>query len=118
MAGFDGSPPDSPMGYADIPKSSFDAGERLKHMDAEGIYAQVLYPNVGGFGSGGFLKLKEPELMLECVRAYNDFLVDWCSADPKRLIPVAAMPFWDVNECVKEVERSVTSQKEIGRAHV
>ena len=109
MAGFNGSPPDGPMGYDDIPKSSFDAGERLKHMDAEGIHAQVLYPNVGGFGSGVFLKLKEPELMLECVRAYNDFLIDWCSADPNRLIPVAAMPFWDVNECVKEVERAVAA---------
>ncbi|MFP8873470.1 MAG: amidohydrolase family protein [Myxococcota bacterium] len=107
MAGFNGSVPDAPMGFGDILKSGFDAQERLKHMDTEGIYAQVLYPNVGGFGSGGFLKLGEPELMLECVRAYNDFLVDWCSADPNRLIPVAAMPFWDVNECVKEVERAV-----------
>jgi hypothetical protein len=41
-------------------------------------------------------------------RAYNDFLVEWCSADPNRLIPVAAMPFWDIGECVKEVERAVT----------
>ena len=107
MAGFNGSPPDGPMGFDDIPASAHDAHARLEHMDREGIYAQVLYPNVGGFGSGGFLKLKEPELMLDCVRAYNDFLVEWCSADPNRLIPVAAMPFWDVNECVKEVERSV-----------
>ena len=45
--------------------------------------------------------------MLECVRAYNDFLVDWCSADPSRLIPVAAMPFWDVEASVKEIERAV-----------
>lgn len=107
MAGFNGSIPDGPMGYDDIPASAHDASERLRHMDAEGIHAQVLYPNLGGFGSGGFLALKDPELMLECVRAYNDFLVDWCSADPKRLVPVAAMPFWDVNECVKEVERAV-----------
>jgi len=107
MAGFNGSIPDSPKGYDDIPASSYDAQERLRFMDAEGIHAQVLYPNVGGFGSGGFLALKEPELMLECVRAYNDFLVEWCSADPNRLIPVAAMPFWDVQECVKEVERAV-----------
>jgi predicted TIM-barrel fold metal-dependent hydrolase len=109
MAGFNGSVPESPLGYEDILKSSFDPGERLKHMDAEGIYAQVLYPNVGGFGSGGFLKLEEPELMLECVRAYNDFLVEWCSEDSSRLVPVAAMPFWDVNECVKEVERAVAA---------
>jgi len=107
MAGFDGSVPDGPRGYEDILKSSYDAVERLKHMDAEGIQAQVLYPNVGGFGSGGFLALKEPELMLQCVRAYNDFLVEWCSTDPNRLVPVAAMPFWDVGECVKEVGRAV-----------
>ena len=107
MAGFNGSIPDGPDGYDDIPESTWHAGARLAHMDAEGIHAQVLYPNLGGFGSGGFLALKEPELMLECVRAYNDFLVDWCSADPNRLLPVAAMPFWDVNECVKEVERAV-----------
>ena len=91
-AGFDGSYPESRMGYADSPPSSYDAKERLKYMDEEGIWAAVLYPNVGGFGSGGFLKLEEPELMLECVRAYNDFLVEWCSEDADRLVPVAAMP--------------------------
>ena len=106
MAGFDGSFPDAPMGYDDIPKASWDAKARLEHMDEEGIWAAVLYPNVGGFGSGGFMKLKDPELMLECVRAYNDFLVEWCSEDSRRLVPVAAMPFWDIDECVKEVERA------------
>lgn len=44
----------------------------------------MLYPNVGGFGSGTFLALKEPELMLACVRAYNDFVVEWASADANR----------------------------------
>jgi predicted TIM-barrel fold metal-dependent hydrolase len=105
-AGFDGSYPESRMGYADSPPSSYDAKERLKYMDEEGIWAAVLYPNVGGFGSGGFLKLEEPELMLECVRAYNDFLVEWCSEDADRLVPVAAMPFWSVEESVKEVYRA------------
>lgn len=107
-AGFDGSYPESRMGFHDIPRASYDAKERLAYMDAEGIWGAVLYPNVGGFGSGAFLKLKEPELMLECVRAYNDFLVEWCSEDPTRLVPVAAMPFWDVKECVKEVERAAS----------
>ncbi len=106
MAGFDGSYPDYPKGYDDIPPSSFDARERLALMDREGIHAQVIYPNVGGFGSGGFLKLKEPELMLDCVRAYNDFLAEWCSAGPGRLLGGAAVPFWDVKECVKEIHRA------------
>jgi len=106
MAGFNGSIPDAPKGFDDIPRSSFDPKARLAHMDAEGIYAQVLYPNVGGFGAGGFLRLGDAELMLECVRAYNDMLVEWCSVDPDRLVPVATLPFWDVDECVKEIQRT------------
>src|SRR5205823_3760254 len=60
---------------------------------------------VGGFGSGKFLQLKDPELMLDCVRAYNDFLAEWCATDPNRLIPIAALPFWDVEACVAEIQR-------------
>jgi uncharacterized protein len=105
MAGHTGTPPDFRSGYRDIPPSMYDAAARLAFMDEEKIHAQVLYPNVGGFGAGGFRKLDDPALMLDCVRAYNDFLVDWCAADPARLIPVAAMPFWDVAASVAEIER-------------
>src|ERR1019366_9170389 len=52
-----------------------------------------------------FLDLDDPELQLACVRAYNDFLAEWCSADPNRLIGVMATPFWNVEESVKEVKR-------------
>ncbi len=105
MAGFDGTIPDFRDTFEELPESSHDANARLEHMDREGIWAQVLYPNVGGFGSGAFLNLKEPELMLECVRAYNDFLIDWTSADSRRLVPVMATPFWDVDASAKEIER-------------
>ncbi len=108
MAEFDGMLPDFPATFDDAIPAAYDAKARLEYMDKEGIYAQVLYPNVGGFGSGRFLDLKEPELMLECVRAYNDFLIEWCSADPERLIPVMATPFWDVPATVREIERCAT----------
>ena len=111
MAGHTGTYPDVPMGYDDIPAASYDAAARLKLMDEQKIHAMVLYPNLGGFGSGGFLRLGEPDLMLDCVRAYNDFLVDWSSADLNRLLPVMALPFWDVGASVKEIERSA------GRGH-
>jgi predicted TIM-barrel fold metal-dependent hydrolase len=104
-AGFDGSFPDFPDTYEDLPPAAYDAKARLAHMDEHKIWAQMLYPNVGGFGSAGFLRLGEPELMLECVRAYNDFLVEWAGADPRRLLCAAAMPFWDVEAAVAEVER-------------
>lgn len=106
MAGHTGTYPDAPMGYQDIPAASYDAKARLELMDEENIHGMVLYPNLGGFGSGGFLRLGEPELMLECVTAYNDFLVEWASADPNRLLPVMALPFWDVAASVEEIQRS------------
>jgi predicted TIM-barrel fold metal-dependent hydrolase len=105
MAGFDGFIPDFPKTYEDAVTASYDAKARLEHMDREGIYAQVLYPNLGGFGSARFLALKEPELMLECVRAYNDWLVEWSSAAPKRLLPIMATPFWDLDAAVDEIQR-------------
>ncbi len=105
IAGYDGTMPDFPDTMADIPPAAHRADARLAHLDREGIHAQVLYPNVGGFGSGAFLKLKEPALMLACVQAYNDFLVEWAAADASRLVPVMATPFWDVEASVREIER-------------
>src|SRR5262245_6374591 len=105
VAGYPKLLPDFPDTLADAIPGAYDARARLAHMDREGIYAQVLYPNLGGFGSGGFLRLKQPELMLECVRAYNDFLIEWCSVGPERLIPVCALPFWDVAQATREIER-------------
>ena len=43
--------------------------------------------------------------MLACVQAYNDFVIDWIAPAPKRFIPVAAMPFWDLPASAREVER-------------
>jgi predicted TIM-barrel fold metal-dependent hydrolase len=40
------------------------------------------------------------------IRAYNDFLVDYCANDPDRFIPVMAVPFWDLDLCIAEMERS------------
>jgi predicted TIM-barrel fold metal-dependent hydrolase len=74
-------------------------------MDSLGIWAMALYPNVGGFGSQAFLKLGDPELMLACVRAYNDFLLEWIAPDPRRFIPICATPFWAVEATAAEIVR-------------
>ena len=62
--------------------ASYDATARLALMDEQGIFAQGLFPNVGGFGSARFRTMPEQELALACVSAYNDFLVDWTSPRP------------------------------------
>ena len=94
-----------PKGYSDIHPGAFDADARLKYMDEMGIWAMVLYPNVGGFGAQQFLRLDDPELMLACVTAYNDWQTEWASADPRRLLPITSTPFWDIDAAVSEVRR-------------
>jgi predicted TIM-barrel fold metal-dependent hydrolase len=106
-AGWPTFPPEYPPGYADIHPGAFDAGQRLKYMDGAGIWAQVLYPNVGGFGSQNFLVLDDEKLKLLCVTTYNDFLLEWAAADLRRLLPVVATPFWDIDATVKELERCI-----------
>lgn len=105
MAGWPEPFPSSPRNMDEVPKAAYDANARLEYMDRVGIWAMALYPNVGGFGSQAFLGLKDPELMLACVRAYNDFLIDWVSPDPRRFIPILATPFWDVEASVVEIQR-------------
>jgi predicted TIM-barrel fold metal-dependent hydrolase len=108
MAGHDGVMPASiPNTFDDIAPAMYDASARIEFLDAEGIDAQILYPNVGGFGNGYFLRLGDRELVKECVRAYNDFLTDWCSIAPDRLIAITALPFWDVELAVEELQRCV-----------
>jgi predicted TIM-barrel fold metal-dependent hydrolase len=99
--------PDGPATMEECPPAAHDAAARLAYMDDLGIWAQVLYPNVAGFGSQRFLTSDDPELKLLCVQAYNDFLRDWASIDDRRFVTIMATPFWDIDEAVAEVERCV-----------
>jgi len=107
-AGWPTFPPEYPPTFDDVHPGSYDASARLRYLDEAGIWAQVLYPNVGGFGSQNFLMLDDNALKLLCVSTYNDFLLEWASADRRRLLPVVATPFWDIDATVKEVERCAT----------
>ena len=109
QAGWKQFPPDHPPKLDLVDRATWDATSRLERMDEYGIWAQVLYPNVAGFGAGKLLTIGDPELMLACVQAYNDFLADYASADPRRFIPIMALPMWDVDQCQKEMVRCVAA---------
>ncbi|HYB82495.1 MAG TPA: amidohydrolase family protein, partial [Mycobacterium sp.] len=104
-AGYSAAPPAYPPTLDEADPSTWRIEDRLKIMDAYGIYAQVLYPNVAGFGGGRFADPKDAELNLLLIQAYNDFLTDFASAAPGRFIPVMGVPFWDIDLCIKEMER-------------
>jgi predicted TIM-barrel fold metal-dependent hydrolase len=104
IAGWPEYPPSMPVTYDDIDPGGFDPRARLERMDEYGLYAQVMYPNLIGFESHAFIELG-PELSLLCTEAYNDFQTDFASADPDRLLPIAMVPFWDLEAAPKEILR-------------
>jgi predicted TIM-barrel fold metal-dependent hydrolase len=78
-----------------------DPGERLKDMDCDGVDAEVLYCEVGAFRIYHKMKNSWPEAFA----AFNDTLVDFASADRRRLLVSYQIPLIDIDYAVKEVER-------------
>ena len=99
-------PPDHPRRISDADSRCYDPRRRLEHMDEFRVLAQVLYPNIGVFQVNEYIGMKaDPQLVLECVQAYNDFLVDFSSIAPNRYIPLMTVPFWNLDAALTELHR-------------
>jgi len=77
---------------------------RVEYMDQEGIWAQVVYPNVMGFGGQKGMQV-DPELRLMSVKIYNDALAEMQEESGQRLFGMALLPWWDIKESLAEIER-------------
>ncbi|MEM7340988.1 MAG: amidohydrolase family protein [Actinomycetota bacterium] len=89
-----------------VHRASFDAEARVAFMDALGIHAQVMYPNVAGFGNQNFLKSPDAALRLLCVQIYNDALAEFQADTGERVYGMALLPWWDLDAAVAEIERA------------
>lgn len=78
---------------------------RLEVMDELGIWAQVVYPNAVGFGGQGFAKIDDPALRNLCATIWNDAMAELQDESGGRLFPMGIIPWWDIDECVREIER-------------
>src|SRR3954447_22913463 len=70
-------------------------------MDADGVDAQVLHPNLSLFG----LYSDDHELSIAHARVYNDYVLERFSPYFHRLAPTAPIPLTDVGDAVAEIER-------------
>src|SRR6516164_4223898 len=76
-----------------------DPVERLKDMDIDGVDAEVLYV-------GGPLASKDSALRLDSVRGYNNWLSDYSSHAPRRLLGMACVPIDTPEIAVTELRRA------------
>jgi predicted TIM-barrel fold metal-dependent hydrolase len=96
-----------PRSYDDMLPGCYSIADRIKDMDIEGVWAQLCFPNFGGFAGSTFFAAQDKELARLCISAYNDFILDeWCAYAPDRQIPLIMVPFWDVDASVREIERT------------
>ena len=94
--------------YDEIRPGGWKQTERLADMDDNHVDASLCFPNsIPRFCGQTFAERKDKELALECVKAYNDWMVDeWCAGDGHgRLIPVTMVPLWDAQLAAAEVRR-------------
>lgn len=97
-----------PTGSSYVDNASFgsmDPKERIQRLDIENIERVFLYPTVD--------LLWEPEcddleLSLAYARAYNRWIVDFCSDSGGRLIPIAHIPFGIPELAEQELRRAAT----------
>ena len=88
-----------------VHRASFEVGARVAMMDTLGVHAQIVYPNLAGFGAQNFLNAGDPELQLLCVQIYNDAMAEFQEQSGNRIFPMILVPWWDVDASVDEIRR-------------
>lgn len=91
--------------FEEVHPASHSVRERVEMMDAMGVSAQVLYPNILGFGGQHAVKVDD-ELRLACVEIFNDAMAEFQVDSGQRIFPMALLPWWDVKLAVAEIERA------------
>ena len=96
---------DNPVGlrWEDLTPAGLFGPDRVAELDRDGIDTSVLYPSLG-LGIGG---ITDAEHAVLACRIYNDWLAEYCSAGPGRLVGVGAIPMQDPVGAAREAERCV-----------
>jgi predicted TIM-barrel fold metal-dependent hydrolase len=89
-------------GYEAARAGGWDPVQRVKDQDADGVACEVLYPT----HAMKLFALRDAALQQACFGVYNDWIIEFAAAFPKRLVPLALICLHDVRESVREIERA------------
>lgn len=84
-----------------VHEGGWDPEKRLTEMAVDGVRAEVLYPSLALTLFG----LDDARLQEECFRVYNDWLMEYCRVAPARLLGIACLSAYDIEQAVRELER-------------
>jgi len=96
--------------YRDHAARGWSGEVQLEAMDAEGLDAAVMFPSRGLnvlVGPNGGARVTDPRFAAAIARAYNDWLSEFCQADPRRMLGAGMISVYDINDAVEETYRVV-----------
>jgi len=95
-----------PTAYRQMRPGCYDAKERVRDMNVNGVLAQMCFPSFPQFSGSLFAGCDDKDLALALLRAYNDWHIDeWAGSHPGRFIPLSLPPIWDPALMAEEVRR-------------
>src|SRR3979490_1836420 len=86
--------------WEDVRKGAYNADAMLTENEEDGIWGSVLQPSQGLF----WYRVPDSELLSEICRCYNDWIADFCKANPTRLKGIAMLNIDDPEPGAKELE--------------
>jgi predicted TIM-barrel fold metal-dependent hydrolase len=88
-------------------RAGWDLDARMELLDEIGIWAQIVFPGVVGLGGQNLGELVTDIALRDlCLEIFNDANAETQAASGNRLLPMAILPAWDIDGCVREVERA------------
>ena len=87
--------------FAEVRPAAYDPHAYVEENERDGVWGSVLYP------SQGLVLYQVPvsDVVTAAMKAYNDWLADFCRAEPARLKGVAMINVDDVDDAVAELQR-------------
>jgi predicted TIM-barrel fold metal-dependent hydrolase len=94
--------------YEDMRDGVWDPRRRLADMDLCGVWASLCFGSIPwGFAGKRFSHMRDPEVGLASLRAYNDWMLEeWCGTDRDRLIPCQLSWLRDPEVGAAEIRRN------------
>jgi predicted TIM-barrel fold metal-dependent hydrolase len=90
--------------FEEVNLAAHSVKERVALMDEMGVSAQIIYPNILGFGGQKAVEVDD-QLRLATVQIFNDAMAEMQAESGNRLYPMAMLPWWDAALSVQEIRR-------------
>jgi predicted TIM-barrel fold metal-dependent hydrolase len=89
-------------GYEGLNPGIRDPHRRLDEQDLDGIVGEVMYPSLNMFT----FAISDRDVAKMVFERHNDWIVDYCSANPHRLIGIGCLPIPDIDAAIAEMTRA------------